>query len=431
MNQKQTFPAILSLFIVMMAFSVTWGEEETVVDRVIAVVDEEIILESEVFQIVQDFILNNRSQFNSEEDVARLKDQVLQELINQKIMLAVALEDTNVVVEDRQVDQTLSERIDRMVQEVGSVEKLEEYFGKPIRQIRREYRSQVRDGLFIENLRNRKLMGIVATRSEVENFYNQHKEELPQLPERIHIAHILIPVEPAEQAKIRAKNRADSLYQLLQNGAELEQLAIDNSDDPASGPKGGLLGTTERGDLFPEYEEVAYNLEEGEISSPMLSRLGYHIIKLNWRRGEKINTSHILIGLKPDKSDEQRALQAVQLIHDKLEQGASFEEMAKQYSQDEQTAANGGDLGWFDVTSMPDEFRIVANSLKPGEVSEPFKTQFGIHLLKVLERDAARPIDLYKDWERVSRMATAEKKDKIYREWVDSIRKDVYVEIFN
>jgi len=420
----------LLILILLLAGTAT-AQEETVIDRVIAVVDEEIILESEVLQIVQDVVLNNRAKYTTPDEIAKLREQVLKELINQKIMLAVALKDTNIVVEDREVDQTLNDRIELLTNEIGSMEKLEEYFNKPIRQIRREYRSQVRDGLLIDRFRSRKLMGISANRHEVEDFFKRNKDQMPELPERIHIAHILIPIEPTELAKNKAKAKADSLFQLLMQGKELAQLAIKYSDDRASGAKGGLLGTTERGDLFPAYEEVAYSLEEGEISAPFLSPLGYHIIQLNWRRGEKINTSHILISLKPDKSDEQRALSKIASLRERILQGEDFAEIAREYSQDEETAKLGGDLGWFDLTSMPEDFRFVVKDMEVNEVSEPFKTQFGIHLLKLNERAMGRQMDLYKDWERISRLATNEKQDKIYHEWVDKISEDVYVEVFS
>ena len=426
-KQKVILSLLLLLFLLP---SYTSAQEGDTVDRIIAVVNDEIILESEVLQYVQDIVLRNRSQYTDPQQIAALRDQVLDELINQKILLAAAVADTNIIVEDRQVDQTLDERINQVQQELGGEEKLVEYYGKPIRQIRREFRKQVRDNLMVERLRQAKLANVVVTKREVEDFFERSKANLPTLPERIRLAHILISIEPTEEAQETAESEADSLFNLLLTGSDFEQLAIENSDDRASGAKGGLLGTTQRGDLVPEYEEVAFGLEEGEISSPVRSRFGYHIIRLNWRRGEKINTSHILVQLAPTDKDEQRAVQTAKDLRERIIAGEDFGTLAKEFSQDEETAREGGDLGWFDVPQMPDEFRLVTRDLATGETSDPFKSRVGVHIVKVIDREDSRLPDLQKDWDRISRFALMEKQDRIYKEWVEEKRKDVYIEEF-
>ena len=393
----------------------TYAQEGQVVDRIIAVVDDEIILESEVLQFVQDIALRNKGMYQSESEIEELKQQVLEEIVVQKILLAAALEDTNIIVEDREVDQTLDERLNQIIEQVGSEEKLEEYYGKPIRQIRREYRKQVRDGLYAEKIRGFKLANVSVSRPEVEDFYERNSDDLPTLPEQVRLAHILILIQPTDEAKQIAKTKADSVYQLLLLGEDFAQLAMDYSDDRPSGDKGGLIGTTERGDLVPEYEEVAFALEEGEISQPVKSRYGYHIIKLNWRRGEKINTSHVLTSLIPSSEDEQRAQQNAANLRQKALDGGDFSNLAMEHSQDEETSKIGGDIGWFELPNMPDEFRFVAMELEPGEISEPFKTRFGFHVLKMSDRTESRPMGLIRDWERMSRMAMLEKQDAVYR----------------
>ncbi len=417
------------LLSILFAAPAALAQDGDTVDRVIAVVDDEIILESDVMLFVQDIVLRNRDQYRDQEAVEQLKKQVLEELINQKILLSLAEDDTTIVVEDREVDQTLDERINSVTRQLGGEEKLVEYYGKPMRQIRRDFRKQVRDGLFVDKIRSKRLQGISVSRAEVEDFYRRHADKFPDLPERVHLAHILKKIEPTEEAKDLAKARADSLYNLLLAGANFEQLAIANSDDRASGAKGGLLGTTERGDLVPDYEAVAFALDEGEISSPVLTRFGYHIIRLNWRRGEKINTSHILINLKPTKDDEQRALKEITALRERILGGEDFAEIAREYSDDKETAKEGGDLGWFDLAAIPSEFRLAARDLKTGEVSEPFKTQFGIHILKMLEREPSRPVDLNRDWEFISNQALAEKQDRVFREWLDKQRSKVYIRV--
>ncbi|GBE30293.1 chaperone SurA precursor [bacterium BMS3Bbin04] len=219
------------------------------------------------------------------------------------------------------------------------------------------------------------------------------------------------------------------MFQLLISGADFDSLAMEFSEDRVSGAKGGLLGTTERGDLVPDFETVAYNLEEGEISEPIRTRFGYHIIRLNWRRGEKINTNHILVMLQATDSDEQRAVESARLLRDRILAGEDFESIARDESDDDETARVGGDLGWFDLETIPDQFQQVARTLEVGEVSEPFSSRVGVHLLTVTEHADEREVDLIEDWDRISKMALREKQDMEYANWLDEQREEVFIEI--
>ncbi|MCB2211680.1 peptidylprolyl isomerase [bacterium] len=420
--------AILALLLALFA-APAFAQDAQVVDRVIAVVDDEIILESEVLQYVQDIVLRNRDQYRTETAIAQLKASVLEELINQKILLSIAEDDTNIVVEDRQVDLTLDDRINQVTREIGGEEALVEYYGKPIRQIRRDFRGQVRNSLLIERVRASQTRKTTLTKKEVEDFYARVEEELPTMPERVRLAHILIEVEPADEAQEQALAKADSVFNLIANGANFDSLAMEYSDDRASAPKGGLLGTTQRGDLVPDFEAVAYNLEEGEISEPIRTRFGYHIIRLNWRRGEKINTNHILVMLQATDADEERAVEEARLLRDRIMDGESFADVAKEASADDETAKLGGDLGWFDLSSIPDQFQQVARDLDVGEISEPFLSRVGVHLVTVTAHDEARQLELQRDWDRISQMALREKQEIEYTNWLANQHDGVYIEV--
>lgn len=434
MSIKRVVVAFLFLSLGATAATAQTASSDTdpyVVDRVLVSVNDEIILESEVMQYVQDIVIRNRAQYSTDAQVMELRNQILQELINQKILLAIAEDDTNIVIEPRQVDQALDQRISDITRQVGSEEALEQYYGKPIRQIRRDFRTQVRQNMMIEQLRNQKLQSVSVSRSEVEDFYNRNKDQLPPLSERYRLSHILIEVQPDEASREHAKAKADSLFQLLITGADFEQLALENSDDRATGNKGGLLGTTQRGDLVPEYESVAFDLSEGEISEPIQSRFGFHIIRLNWRRGEKINTSHILISLRATDADAQRAQELAATIKQRSDNGEDFTELATKYSDDDESKDSGGDIGWFDRSALRPEYSRVVLELDSGAVSDPFRSQLGYQLLKLTDHEAARPMDLQLDWDRISRLAKLEKQEKVYNQWVESLRKDVYIEMYN
>jgi peptidyl-prolyl cis-trans isomerase SurA len=429
---RKSISALFILFTCLICVLPAYAQQQgEIVDRILAVVDSEIILESEVLQYVQDIVLRNQTAYQDASQIEALRAQILEELINQKIMLAIAVDDTNIVVEDRQVDQTLDDRISQVARELGGEERLIEYYGKPVRQIRREFRKQVYDNLVVERVRSSRTVRVEVTRNEVEAYFKEHSAEFPVIPEQVEIAHILIPIKPSEEADNSAKSKADSLFNLLLMEIDFNQLAIENSEDGGSAPKGGLLGTTERGDLVPEYEEIAFGLEEGEVSQPIKTRFGYQIIRLNWRRGEKINTSHILITSMATSSDETRAISFANELRDRINSGEDFEVLAKEYSDDKETAPLGGGLGWFDVRNLPEEFKLASANVEVGDLSMPFKSALGIHLMKKLNYDSERQIKIEKDWERISQLAKMQKQDLVFKVWIAEQRKDVYIDIFH
>ncbi len=188
----------LTFAVLIMLFSVVFAQE--VVDRVLAVVDDDIILESEVLQFAQSFALQNRVDPMKYIQDPKIKSQILNELIDQKVLLSRAKEDTNIFVEDREVKRELDNRLDQIIDQVGSPEELEKLYDMPIREIKRDFEKSIREGLLIEKLKQRKMSGTKVSRMEIEDFYQQYKKELSDRPETLTLAHILIKVSPEESA---------------------------------------------------------------------------------------------------------------------------------------------------------------------------------------------------------------------------------------
>ena len=414
---------------ILMLLSVSFVSGQEVVDRIKAVVDEEIILESEINLYVQNLALQNRTDpmiYLQNDD---LKDQILQELIDHMVLLAIAKEDTYIVVEDREVKHELELRLEMLVNEVSSEAKLEEIYGMPMRDIRREFEKNIRENLLVDRLRQIKLSGVKVSRSEVEEFFQEHKDQFSQLPETVELAHILLKIEPSESAEQRALALIDSIRQAAVSGEDFKALAKIFSQDPGSAAREGLLGWTMRGEFVPEFEEVAFALKPGEISQPVKTKFGYHVIKLNERKGEKINASHILIKLEPTSDDKERVMAVADSLYNMLLGGADFAALASEYSQDEQTANDGGDLGKFALAEMMPIYAERIKELEEGEFTLPFQSGMGIQILKVLKHQKPRELTLGKDWEQISRMALNWKQEQVYREWVDKLKEKVYIEI--
>jgi peptidyl-prolyl cis-trans isomerase SurA len=245
----------------------------------------------------------------------------------------------------------------------------------------------------------------------------------------VELAHILRETSSAGLADARALAKADSLYNLIKSGVPFDSVAMKFSQDKATAKKFGYVGWTQRGDLLQEYENTAFALQPGEISKPIKTRYGYHIIRLNERREDEINTSHILIIPQIAEADEKPIVEFLRKVREEILAGKPFEEAAREYSQDLESAKKGGYLGWFSLEEMPESFRSEIESLKVGEISQPFKTEYGYHIVKLLNRRDARPVTLQQDWEMISQYVLSKKQEKAYNDWLDQLKKRYYIEI--
>ncbi|TKJ41858.1 hypothetical protein CEE37_04630 [candidate division LCP-89 bacterium B3_LCP] len=400
-----------------------------VIDRLIAIIGDEVILESEVFQNAQTIALQQGQHvLRDPEKMDQLKTEVMQEMINQKILLAKAREDS-IVIDSREIDRELENRLQSIIQNVGSEEKLEELYGYSIRRIRREFRSVVEEGLLVDRVKYAYLQDIRITRAEIEQYFRDHPDEFPQMEDAIEIAHILRETGSSDAAEARASAFADSIYETIKAGESFDSLVVKVSDDQTTVPLGGAIGWTERGDLIASYEEIAFALQPGEISRPVLTRYGYHIIRLDSRREEKIHTSHILIVPEQVEDDDLPIQDFLLSLSTQLTEGKPFEELAEEHSHDLESAKNGGYLGWFALEDMPVEFKESLKDLPAGEISQPFKSQYGYHLVEVLSRRDARAITLDQDWELVSQRTLAAKRELAFTNWLSDLKERYYIEI--
>jgi len=414
---------------VVFLFSSLWAQQEQLIEGIAAVVGNEIVLVSDIDQYVQNYVIQNRINIrNNAELLKKLEREVLDRLIEQKIMLTKAVEDT-IEADDREVDRRVDEHINYLIQQVGSEEKLEEAFQMPIKKIRRNLRSDVSDRIRIEMLRRQKFAGVKITRQEVETFFKNFQDSIPQMKETVNISHILKQVHAGSASSDAALAKIREIKNMLNTGADFVELAGKYSEDPASAQRGGDLGFTKRGDFVREFEEVAYALEENQVSDIVQTQFGFHLIKLVERRGEQIRTSHILIRLTPSEADERQVITELRSIRQEILAGASFDSIAVKYSDDENVAEDKGNLGLWEVDNLAiPAFKQIVKDLQPGDISEPFKTEFGYHILKLNSRKEARQLSLDNDWEQIQQLALNFKIEQEYLKWIESIKKDIPIE---
>ncbi|MBI5060432.1 peptidylprolyl isomerase [candidate division KSB1 bacterium] len=418
------------LLALIVCTSSLWAADQKVIDRIVAIVDDAIILDSEVFQYVQ-YQVGTQANLDalSEAEIATLKSQILQDLIDQKVLLAKAHADT-IMVGDKEIDRELDSRVKTLIDQAGGQEKLENYYGMPLARIKRQFRVLVEEGMLIDRVKEKKLAAVQVSQSEVQKFWEMYQDSIPELRDGVRIAHILLQDQISEVSRAAALAKADSVRTLVVEGKQpFEDYAKQLSDDPGTAANGGKLGQTSRGDLVTEYETVAYNLDPGEVSAPVMSPFGVHLIKLNERVGEKINTNHILFRVEPTPADEQATQARADSIIAAVRSGVDFAKLAESYSQDAKTAAKGGDLGWFAPDELPQDFAIPVKDLKQSELAVPVRTVFGVHVLMVTDRVYKRKISLADDYDRIQRMAVAKKQDEVIQSWVKELAAQTFIEV--
>jgi peptidyl-prolyl cis-trans isomerase SurA len=410
----------------------TLGLAQQTLDRIVAIVDDDVILESEIVQGAYLMAMQMQVDINkSPKEFEKMKKSILSNLVTQKLLLIQAVKDT-IKADERQVESYLQQQMQGIVQQLGSEQKAEEYFGTPLTKIRRNYRDEIEKNLRAMQVRNQKLNAVKIGRREVDGFFKTKKDTVGQIQETVDISHILVTPKAGATAKAAAQEKIKTAQERLQKGEDFAELAKEFSQDPGSTTAGGDLGFMSRGDLEKPFEEAAFALQVGQVSSIVETRYGFHLIKMEERRGEKIHCRHILITPKATREDELVAADTIKAIDKQLKNGVDFEALVSKYSEDASTNQIKGHLGRFEIDQLRErakEFVFSIKDVAAGSYSEPVRTQYGFHIIRVNNREPARRLSLEKDYERIQRMALEFKKQSAFEAWISELKENVFVEI--
>jgi len=403
---------------------------QEVIDKVAAVVDNEIVMLSELNFQTNLFAAQRQLDPNT----PGLKEKILNSIIEEKLVLAQAELDSIMVSED-EVEQRLDYQIELFKQQYGSKERVEQIYGMSIERIKRESRDEVRKQLMIQKLREKKFAFTEATRREVDQFFEQFKDSIGVIPEKVDIYHIYKNPKTSAEAKLQFKQKALSLIDSLKAGADFEALARKYSDDPGSASAGGDLGFVKRGVFYPEFESAAFALKEGELSGAVESPVGFHVIQLLEKRGESIHARHILIKIKTDEDADLRAIEFLSEVRDSiLNETGTFSDYAKKYSEDEDTKAFGGQLGNYYLNQLDKALLDAVSKLKEGEISYPRRIDYGqgnygYHLVYLKKRVPQHKAEIEKDYTEIKSLADDYKKQQKYTEWITELKDKIYWEV--
>jgi len=420
------------LLIVFLAFtSLVYSNNNQTIDGVAAIIEEHIVLKSDLAQMLNMSMIQNK--IDPSKDLEKMKElelSILQSMVDQKIILKRA-EIDSVSVEESEVDLALDQQIQMLVSQAGGEKQAEEALGQTLKSFRREFWYDMRDRLVSEKYQQQLINSVKVTRLDVLDFYNVYKDSLPILPLKAKIRHCLIKVKPSENAKKYSVSFLNGLKERLVKGESFSELAEKYSEDPGSKGNGGELGWVKRGSLVKSFETAAFTSPINQITQPIESEFGYHLIETLQKKGDKILVRHILN--IPEKTDEDNAMFfnfATSLQKDSIKTLDDFITITKKYSEDKDTYKVGGDLGWIDPNnfSIP-EIGLSIKHIKAGECSPPINSSEGYHLIWVEDfKKGGRP-NLHDHWFDIENMSLNKKKIDWYKQWLKESRKDIYIEI--
>jgi peptidyl-prolyl cis-trans isomerase SurA len=394
--------------------------EGEALDRVVAIVGGEAVFASDV-EAQRQLLRQQFPQLQLPDSV--LWQRALEALVDEKLMLLQAQEDS-IVVSDDEVMQRLEFQLQLLVQQFGSERRVEQLYGMPLEQIRREYREEVRKRLLVEKLQQRRFGNVECSAREVEQFFQQYRDSLPPVPAQVELAHLVRYVRPDSLQRSRTLELALRLRDSLLKGANFAELARRYSGDAASAAHGGELGWIERGKLLPEYERAAFGLQIGEISAPVETPMGYYLIQVLDRRQDAVRVRHILLRMQ---GDAERVRAELEQLRQRVLAGEPFDSLALRYSEEEDTRGVGGSLGLVALETLPGELRTLVESLPDGGVSAPVPyladpTRPALQLVYRKRLIPEHPAQLPEDFAILQRMCRQWKREQLYRQWIGQLR---------
>jgi peptidyl-prolyl cis-trans isomerase SurA len=417
------------LFVFLMIVTGSLSAQQ-VLDKIIAVVDNEVILQSEL-----DLRMTiEAAQRNISPNDTTYRRNLLNEMINEKLLYAQSELDS-VTVTDDQVKQQLESKMNYIVNQYGSRERVEQVYGMPFEKLKRSLLDDTRKEMMAYMLQQKKFSAVEATRKEVEEFYQNYKDSLGIVQEKFTISHIFQNPKTGERVKKKARDLAFSLLDSLKHGVDFAKLAKKYSDDPGSASKGGDLGIVKRGQFVTEVEAATFALAPNQLSGIVESIFGFHIIQLLERHGESVHARHILIKVKGDDESDLKSIEFLTDIRDSIMKKVNtFEYYAKKYSDDKENAKYGGELGSFESTQLDKSLLDIIYKLKEGDISYPKRLEvdrntYGYHLVRLDKRISTHKANLELDYADIKRVTEVSKKQKLFAAWIKDIKDRIYWEV--
>lgn len=404
------------------------------IDQIVAVVATRPILESDLIDPENPDAIRNASK--------KTRCMILEGLVLQKMLINKAELDT-LPVQEADIDQEIERRLGYMLRQLGSQEKLEQYYRKSLADFKADMRVPIKETLMAEEAKKKVVENIKITPSEVKEYYNSfQKDSLPKIGTTYEIAHIVIEPAVNPDELTEARNKIKQLRDRVLKGETFAVLARIYSDDPGSAAKGGELGLFNRGSMAPEFEAAAFSLKKkGDISEIIKTTYGYHVIQLIEKKGEFVNARHILITPKVSPVELDKAARRLDSVSNLIRKDSiKFEAAAKKFSTDK-TFINGGTMinpqtlnTKFTEAELDPTMVDILSKLKVGEVSRPIpmdtdERRKAFHIITIKTKSSPHVANLNTDYDVFQNMGLAKKKNDALDKWAREKVKITYIKV--
>jgi peptidyl-prolyl cis-trans isomerase SurA len=426
-----------SLMILMLFCLSAVNAQDNVIDEIVWVVGDEPILRSEV----------EAQRLQAQAQGVKFSGDpycvIPEQLAIQKLFLHQADLDS-ITVSDNEVMADVDRRINSDISQIGSKEKLEEYYGKPLSRIREMYRDQARNSQLVSTVQRNLIGSITVTPSEIRQYYSNLKaDSIPMVPAEMEVEIITVEpqYDPVEIAEI--KDRLREFTDRVNKGENFSTLAVMYSEDRNSAKVGGELGFMGKGTLLPEFANVAFSLNDPKkVSKVVETEYGFHIIQLIEKRGDRVNCRHILLKPHISASERNQALLRLDSIADLIRnQKLTFQGAAQLFSFDKDTRNNGGLMvnpktgnPRYELEDLPAEVGKLVYTMNVSEISKPFtminlKDKEVCAIIRVKSKSKAHKANLTDDFQLLKQMVQSSKSEKIIADWIVQKQKKTYVHI--
>jgi peptidyl-prolyl cis-trans isomerase SurA len=436
MKQNKFLQIIIFSLVTLLSTSGLFAQDK-VIDQIIAIVGGNIVLKSDIEKMYMD---QQAQGITSDGD---MKCEIFENFLIDKLLIAEAEMDTLINVTDSQVNQQMDSQLQMYVAHFGSERAVENFFKKPIAEIRAEMRQVVRDQIMSMQMRNKIVQDITVTPSEVRQFYrNMSQDEIPVIPTQYEYAQITLRPEISLEEENRVKAELRELKNRIEAGSSFAAMAVMYSEGP-SASAGGEIGYLGRAELDPAYAAAAFNLKGDKISNVIKSEFGYHIIQLIDRRGDRVNTRHILMTPKVSpEAREEAKLRLDSLANMIRKEKISFQEAAIRFSSDKNSRANGGLVvnpynlsSKFTVEELGGQVSRVLANLKIGEISDPFENidpesrQQVYTIVRLIDKVETHKANLQNDYQHLADLFLIKKREKRLEQWIAEKQGQTYIRI--
>ena len=417
------------LVYILLFMSFLEAQQEILLDRVASVVENKIVLMSDV--VLAANAVAAQQQINPNTNPVAYKkilESSRESMVEQLLIIEMAEQDS-VEILDKDIDKALNQQIDNIIAQTGSKELAEAALGKKISDFKRSYRDDMKGKLLAEKYTSSLTTSINVSRGDVIDFFNTYKDSIPSFPTLYKTHHILIEIKPSEESVKNSFNKANDIRNKILNGEiSFDDAAKTYSADPGSKDQGGNLGYVPRGTFVQEFDKVVFTVEKNILTEPVKTQYGHHIIEVLERTGEKVLARHILIRTETTDSDKKKTYETINNIKNDIINFDDFYKAAADFSDDKTSNSSGGFLGMIDLEyyQVP-ELKKEISTIKIKTISSPIETDFGYHLIWVDEIQEGGPPTLETNWLELEEMALNKKKSDWYQTWINKIKSQFYI----